>query len=79
MNSIINYVSAKRRLKESHKTIVALGGEHECPPQIVAQNDMIRFEMEYYREEMVKFGWYCLCFTILCVILYTVYTMELLN
>lgn len=54
MMSVIHYISAKRRLKESNKTVMMMGGEVECPPMLLAQRDMIQLEMEYYREEMDK-------------------------
>jgi hypothetical protein len=31
-----------------------LGGEKEAPPMVLAQQDMRKLEMEYYREESVK-------------------------
>ena len=73
MISIIHYVSACRRLKESDKTVMMLGGPAECQEMIVALNDMIRLEKEYYHEEMVKFGCICLILAMLCVILYIPY------
>lgn len=76
MISIIHYVSACRRLKESDKTIMMLGGAEECQEMIVAQNDMIRLEKEYYHEEMVKFGFICLILAMVCVILYITYYKE---
>ena len=54
MLSFIHYVSAMRRLKESEKTVYMLGGEHEAPPMILAQRDMIKHEVEYYKEESIK-------------------------
>jgi hypothetical protein len=54
MISIIHYISAKRRLKESNKTVMMMGGEDECPPMLLAQRDMIALEAQYYREEMDK-------------------------
>jgi hypothetical protein len=73
MLSIIHYVSAHRRLKESDKTIMMLGGVEECQEMIVAQNEMIRLEKEYYYEEMVKLGYICLILIMVCVILYIPY------
>ena len=55
MISIINYISASRRLKSFQDTIVQLGGEHEAPLQMRAQRDIIAMEKEYYHEEMVDF------------------------
>jgi hypothetical protein len=73
MISIIHWISACRRLKESDKTVMMLGGPAECQEMIVAQNDMIRLEKEYYHEEMVKFGCICLILAMVCVILYIPY------
>jgi hypothetical protein len=58
MISFIHYVSALRRLKESEKTVYMLGGEHEAPPMILAQRDMIKNEVEYYQDESLKLGIY---------------------
>lgn len=52
MISLIHYISAKRRLKESEKTVMMMGGKDECPPMIQAQTEMIQLEMEYYRDEV---------------------------
>ena len=53
MISIINYISASRRLKAFQDTIVQLGGEEQAPLQMRAQRDIIQMEKEYYRDEMV--------------------------
>jgi len=54
MISYIHYISAKRRLKESEKTIHMMGGETESSQMLCAQRDMIRLEVEYYGEESTK-------------------------
>ena len=54
MISYIHYISAKRRLKESEKTIHMMGGETEASQMLCAQRDMIRLEVEYYGEESTK-------------------------
>jgi hypothetical protein len=54
MISIIHYISACRRLKESEKTVMMLGGEIECQEMILAQRDMIKLEKEYYHDEVMK-------------------------
>lgn len=61
MISLIHYISACRRLKESEKTVMMLGGESECQEMILAQRDMIKLEKEYYHDEVLKMS-------ILCVI-----------
>jgi len=58
MLSFIHYVSALRRLKESEKTVYMLGGEREAPPMILAQRDMIKHEVEYYKEESIKLAFF---------------------
>jgi hypothetical protein len=54
MISYIHYISAKRRLKESEKTILMMGGETESSQMLCAQRDMIRLEVEYYGKESTK-------------------------
>jgi hypothetical protein len=54
MISLIHYISATRRLKESEKTVIMMGGEEECPEMLRAQRDMIQLEKEYYLEEVMK-------------------------
>jgi hypothetical protein len=56
MFSILHYISASRRLKESDKTIYMLGGRDSCDAMILAQNEMIKLERDYYKEETIKFG-----------------------
>jgi hypothetical protein len=53
MISIINYISAKNRLKESNKTVIMMGDD--CSDMIKAQNEMIKMERDYYRDEMYIF------------------------
>jgi len=54
MISYIHYISAKRRLKESEKTIHMMGGEIESSQMLCAQRDMIKLEVDYYGEESTK-------------------------
>jgi hypothetical protein len=72
MISFIHYVSALRRLKESEKTVYMLGGEHEAPPMILAQRDMIKNEVEYYQDESLKLGIYLGVVAIVGIFVYTV-------
>jgi len=53
MISIINYISAKNRLKESNITVIMMGDD--CSDMIKAQNEMIKMERDYYRDEMYIF------------------------
>lgn len=69
----INYVSALRRLKEVNKTVYMMGGEEDCPTQIIAQRDMIQLEKEYYRDESLKFTIAILTTIAGCVIVYQLY------
>jgi len=78
MISIIHYISAKRRLKESNKTVMMMGGEEECQPMLLAQRDMIALETEYYREQVDKLLNWALLFTVgvlLCGSLFVIYEL----
>jgi hypothetical protein len=71
MLSFIHYISAMRRLKESEKTVYMLGGPREAPPMVLAQRDMIKHEVEYYKDEAVKLGAYIVIASIFCIAGYT--------
>jgi hypothetical protein len=78
MISIIHYISAKRRLQESNKTVMMMGGEEECQPMLLAQRDMIALETEYYREQVDKLLNWALLFTVgvlLCGSLFVIYEL----
>ena len=59
MMSLIHWLSAERRLEACERTIIALGGsrfhDNGVPSQLAAQRDMIKFEVEYYKEQSVIF------------------------
>jgi len=54
MLSVIHYVSAVRRLEEIEKTILMMGGsrhhDDDVPVTLVAQRDMVKREIEYYKD-----------------------------
>jgi hypothetical protein len=52
MISIVRYISAKRRLNEADKTFAMLDGD--VPPMMQAQRDMIKFELEFFKNSMRK-------------------------
>jgi hypothetical protein len=52
--SIINYIEAKRRLKQSAETIEMMGGRTECNDMVLAQHEMIRMEKEYHKDQAYK-------------------------
>jgi hypothetical protein len=64
MFSLLHYISASRRLKESEKTIHMLGGRQECNEMILAQNEMIKLERDYYKESSIKLGFYLSVFSL---------------
>jgi hypothetical protein len=35
-----------------------MGGREECDAMILAQNEMIKLERDYYRDESIKLGFY---------------------
>ena len=67
MFSILHFIEAKARLKESIKTIEMMGGEDECQPMLLGQRDMIELELDYYRHESKKFAVMALITLIVCV------------
>jgi hypothetical protein len=71
MISFFYYVSARRRLVESNKTIRALGGENESPPMILAQNEMLHLEIEYHFKEFIKETIYTFLLILVIYIMYT--------
>jgi hypothetical protein len=76
MISIIHYISACRRLKESEKTVMMMGGETECNEMILAQNEMIKLEKEYYHNEVMKLAMTSITLFgvgLICVSFYVVY------
>jgi hypothetical protein len=72
MISYIHYISAKRRLYESEKTIRMMGGENESSQMLCAQRDMIRLEKEYYGEESTKLSIYLVAVAISAVVMYNI-------
>lgn len=64
MLSVIHLISAIRRLEETEKTILVMGGsryhDRDVPMQLVAQRDMIKREVEYYKDRALLFGLICL-------------------
>ena len=74
MFSFLHYISASRRLKESEKTIYMMGGREECDAMILAQNEMIKLERDYYKDESMKLGLYLVCFSIFA--LFFIVTMK---
>lgn len=70
MICLINYINAKRRLKESNKTIQMMGDD--CSSMLLAQRDMIQLEMEYYKEETVKLWRYAFFFVVSVLLYYFV-------
>lgn len=67
MLSVLNYFSSKRRLKESHKTIMMMGGREECSSMLLAQHEMIELEVDYYKGESVKIGYIFAALTLIVV------------
>ena len=53
-----------------------MGGENECQPMLLAQRDMIEFEMNYYYEQINDLLWDLSLFTIFIII---IFALILLN
>jgi hypothetical protein len=73
MISIFHYINAKRRLKQSQTTIEMMGGRQNCASMVLAQHEMIHYEVEYYREKMAKFLVWGFISLVIGVILVTCY------
>ena len=71
--SIIHYISAKRRLEEADKTFAMLDGD--VSPMMRGQRDMIKFEVEYYRERVGRLAVYTLGVAIVTLLCYTGYVV----
>jgi hypothetical protein len=52
--SIIHYLQAKSRLRQSAETIEMMGGPNECNEMVLAQHEMIRMEKEYHKDQSYK-------------------------
>ena len=52
MKSIFYYKYAKKRMEALHNDMAKLEEEN---PMMQAQEDMIKLEIEYYREQSIKF------------------------
>lgn len=53
----LHYMSASKRLAESEKSVIMLGGERESPEMVRAQRDFIKLEKEYYGDECIKWNY----------------------
>ena len=73
MLSIINWISAKRRLKESEKTILMMGGRDVCNEMILAQHEMIGLEHDYYREKTISHAIRFVIFLVVSFVSYLYY------
>ncbi len=77
MMSLIHWFSASRRLEACERTIIALGGsrysDRNVPPQLAAQRDMIKYEIEYYKEQAGSFVIFFIAFIVLAVIATTLF------
>jgi hypothetical protein len=73
MMSIIHYISACRRLKESEKTVMMMGGEEECNDMILGQREMLVLEKEYYRVESIKFTCISIVVVLISLISYIIF------
>lgn len=69
----LHYLSAAKRLAESEKSVIMLGGEREAPEMVRAQRDFIKLEKEYYGEECVKWNF---IIAIFCVISFAALVIQ---
>ena len=76
MISLIHYISASRRLEESKKTVMMLGGEREAPEMVRAQRDMIALEKEYYGERVAAILFYSCIAVFIAFVVYIFYDVA---
>ena len=76
MISIIHYISASRRLEESKKTVMMLGGEREAPEMVRAQRDMIALEKEYYGERVANLLFFAGIVAFISFVVYIFYSIA---
>ena len=69
----LHYLSAAKRLAESEKSVIMLGGEREAPEMVRAQRDFIKLEKEYYGEVCVNWNF---IIAILCVISFMAWVIQ---
>jgi hypothetical protein len=70
---------AKRRLVSIKQTIAMLGGEDDCQPMLLGQRDMLKLEVEYYRQQSAKFTIFLLTLIVFCVSLYYLFITGVFN
>lgn len=77
MLSVIHYISAVRRLEEIEKTILMMGGsrhhDNDVPVTLVAQRDMVKREIKYYRDRCEALGFYTFIICFLSLVTYGFY------
>jgi hypothetical protein len=83
MMSLIHWFSAERRLEACERTILALGGsrysDRDVPAQLAAQRDMIKYEIEYYKDQSGLFILYSIAFIVFTtIVLATLYKFGVL-
>ena len=78
----IHYISARRRLHESQKTVMMLAdskySERGVPPMVLAQRDFIKKEKEYFGEECIKWN-FILLFLLVISAIVTVFYLKIFN
>jgi len=68
--NLLNYFGARRRLVEVNKTIMAMGGEEEAPPLLLAQSDMTADEVTYFYYESISDVIYTFIFLLILIVGY---------
>lgn len=68
--NLLNYFGARRRLVEVNKTIMAMGGEEEAPPLLLAQRDMTADEVTYFYYESISDVIYTFIFLLILIVGY---------
>ena len=55
-----------------------MGGREECDAMILAQNEMIKLERDYYKDESIKLGLFLVGTSAVALFVFTFY-MKVIN
>ena len=67
--NFVNYLSARKHLKEINKTIEVMGGD-EASPMLLAQRDMTQDEVTFFYYQSISDVIYTLLFLIILIVGY---------
>ena len=80
MMCFVHWISAKRRLKESEKTVAMLSSskysEKDVPEMVLAQRDFIKKEVEFFGDECVNLAYKVALVFWISILVYVVHSLK---